>query len=389
MLDDGAIQIKKTATTLSVKKQVDNSAAMEKVPAPQRFLNSLFDGKMVNPVKLLEAKQADRTDIMLNSIPLPYDRDSFFRECRIKAVEYSAVPDGLHPLVEIDHYKEMVFKRRTGTNTEARKASDSADKLLRTVPMTTPEKADTGELTSALDAIRAKRSTLHKSAEQTLESEQLKAENKANNKISFANKTYDDQISELIEKRNTEVSAEQDTLADIVESLRNAYHTEIEKDKDLAVEQQRLESELKQIASADSERVRIEEIKKVAAGMESDAEEAKRKSHELTSVLKSIEAYKARLCDNLPISGLSVVDGEILIDGVPWEQVNTARQIDVAVQVSALRAKDQQLKIIWVDDAEHLDSESLEMLKVAIEKHGMQPFLARVSDSELTIKTEK
>jgi len=91
------------------------------------------------------------------------------------------------------------------------------------------------------------------------------------------------------------------------------------------------------------------------------------------------------LLSGLPIPGLEVREGEIFRDGVPFDRLNTAAQVEIAVEVAKLRAAD--LGVVCVDRIECLDSTTLEAFKQSALESGLQLFITRVSDEEFAIDT--
>lgn len=91
---------------------------------------------------------------------------------------------------------------------------------------------------------------------------------------------------------------------------------------------------------------------------------------------------RAHLLDgvDLGVSGLEVGDGELRLNGVPFRQASKAQQLHVACVV-AMRQR-PRLKILRVDDGEHLDSQMRELLLTLAEQHGWQVIMTTVADHE-------
>ena len=101
---------------------------------------------------------------------------------------------------------------------------------------------------------------------------------------------------------------------------------------------------------------------------------------QLSEVLERLEVLRKSKLDSLPVAGLEVTSDTVHVDGVPWQNVNTARRIEVALQLCTLRSG--KLGILLLDDAEHLDSETRRMLEEGIVAAGFQLIEAIVSDSD-------
>ena len=134
--------------------------------------------------------------------------------------------------------------------------------------------------------------------------------------------------------------------------------------------------------------IRFITLKEQADKCQQDAEELESKSAELTQALKTLDSFRRGLLDDVPIDGLDVEDKTIKINGIPFDQINTANQIDIAVQIACLRAKKQPLPILFVDGAEALDSKNFELFCEELKQHDVLPFVGRVSDDPLEIRTE-
>lgn len=130
-----------------------------------------------------------------------------------------------------------------------------------------------------------------------------------------------------------------------------------------------------------------------AAGLRDEIEiqlttcrEAHFKYDQFTKVLERLDALRADKLKALPIPEL-VVEGEtVLLGGIPWQNVNTAKRVEVALQLCTLRAG--KLGVLFLDDAEHLDTDTRLLLEQEIARAGFQLIEAIVADQpELLIET--
>jgi len=114
--------------------------------------------------------------------------------------------------------------------------------------------------------------------------------------------------------------------------------------------------------------------------------DAARKYDLLTEALKYLDSLRETRLKELPIPGLVVEGEQVLLGGVPWQNVNTAKRVEVALQLCTLRSG--ELGIVFLDDAEHLDSETRALLEQGIAEAGFQLVEAIVSDQDsLKIET--
>jgi DNA repair exonuclease SbcCD ATPase subunit len=392
--------IRKTATTTTVKKQVGDSAAYEEVKSPQRFLSSIFDVKLSNPIKFLTADKKDRVNLMLEAIDLPYSFDDLCKAMGMNPDYFDAIPTGLHPLTEIGMHRQFVFNRRTGVNSDLKAKKSAADQMLRSVPRETPSAEGLEEKRSELAGKRSEYDKFSADMESTKkelisEAEQALSDVKAKSEVTFLEKKSEIEKEALarLEAVKTELdkvneSASQQCQQKTAEIVKD-YEAKSKKNESILPEITALEKEISTLEERQNSAIEIDTIKKQAKEFEEEAEELEEKSNGLTESLNSLDEYKAEMCANLPIEGLEIVNNQIAVDGVKWEHLNTAKQIELAVKVAALRGRKQKMPIMFVDGAEALDNESLELLKSHIEAENVQVFIGRVSNDELNVNEVK
>jgi hypothetical protein len=117
-----------------------------------------------------------------------------------------------------------------------------------------------------------------------------------------------------------------------------------------------------------------------SAALKAEAEAA-------TAALEALEAYKSELLHALPIPGLEVRGPEIYFDGVVFDRLNTAKRVEIAVEVAKLRAG--TLGLVCVDGIELLDSEAFEAFREQAINSGVQLVVTRVGDGELNIEASE
>jgi colicin import membrane protein len=125
----------------------------------------------------------------------------------------------------------------------------------------------------------------------------------------------------------------------------------------------------------------------LAAQYDAEAEELRAQSDRLTAAINRLDALQRSLADDLPIEGLEIAGREVKVNGIPFDQLNTAQKVAVAVKVATLRARLQRLPVVFVDGAEALDREHFDALVSELAAAGVQAFVARVEDHALEVKT--
>ena len=114
------------------------------------------------------------------------------------------------------------------------------------------------------------------------------------------------------------------------------------------------------------------------------AKEAEAKSAELTAAMdqRKAEARDAIANADMPVNGLSIEDGAVHLDGVPFNQASDAQQLQASIGIAM--ALNPKLKVIRVRDGSLLDDEAMKTLAAMAEEHDYQIWIERV-DSTGTI----
>jgi chromosome segregation ATPase len=430
--DDGRVIVKKTGDKLSVKKQVGDSAAFENVPAPQRYLDALFDAPAANPVQFLTCRDKDRIDLLLQALPLDHTSAEMWAYLGLNPKDFPAIPERLNAMDEIAWTKDAIFKERTGVNTSEKAKRSTADQIRQKIPAEPPAELSADAKQAELDALRAEVAEYRTSAqakarelkteassivtrrEQALASElsaydaelksefqatkseidaeiaELRAETerkiaKINGKTVAAKELWSTCYSERVAGGNEIMLATRDEAEKKIHYADAQLEAATDEIRTLTEYAEKLAADIATIREQQKDAVRIQTLREQADTQEDEADGLKALSDRLTAALKALEIYKAELVKDLPIRGLDLTGGEVRVNGVPWAQLNTAQQISIAVQVSCLRFGESKFRPIFVDGAEALDDDQFAILETELEKYEAQAFLARVETHDLSV----
>ncbi len=132
----------------------------------------------------------------------------------------------------------------------------------------------------------------------------------------------------------------------------------------------------------------IEEInRKVRANLdkdkaETDALEYANQYDSLTGDLDKIRKAKIDLLQgaDLPLEGLSVVDGELTYDGYKWDNMSGADQLKVSTAI--VRKLNPKCGFVLLDGLEAMDIDTLNEFGTWLEIEGMQAIATRVSTGD-------
>lgn len=112
------------------------------------------------------------------------------------------------------------------------------------------------------------------------------------------------------------------------------------------------------------------------------AANAKDSAKNADSVLERLRDLRNNLLDgvDLGLEGLSVASGTITLNGIPLSQASRAEQMIFTCRVLMLERPD--LRLLSLDDCEHLDSDSLKKVLAFADEKGYQVLYTLVSDNE-------
>jgi energy-coupling factor transporter ATP-binding protein EcfA2 len=112
---------------------------------------------------------------------------------------------------------------------------------------------------------------------------------------------------------------------------------------------------------------------------EKHAERYEKESDELTAQIAALTQAKndAIAKAHLPVDGLGFGDGELLFNGLPFEQASMAEKLRVAIAIAM--AMKPKLRVIWIQDASLFDEDSHKIIEEMAERYDYQVWLEEVS----------
>lgn len=179
------------------------------------------------------------------------------------------------------------------------------------------------------------------------------------------------QIADLQEKHRTllieteEILIKLDTATKTVEELQDESTAELEAS----------------IQNVDAINIKVRaNLDKVRA--EEEAEQYQIQYSALTEEIESVRKDRMALLDgaNLPLSGLSIQDGELTYKGYKWDAMSGADQLIVATAI--VRQLTPDCGFVLMDKLEQMDRLTLEKFGEWLEQEGLQVIATRVSTGE-------
>lgn len=102
----------------------------------------------------------------------------------------------------------------------------------------------------------------------------------------------------------------------------------------------------------------------------------------LTEQIESIREERSKLLDSaeLPLPGLSVKDGKLIYNNMPWDGMSGSDQLKVATAI--VRKLNPQCGFVLMDKLEQMDLETLQEFGAWIKQEGLQVIATRVSTGD-------
>lgn len=189
------------------------------------------------------------------------------------------------------------------------------------------------------------------------------------------------------------LNAERNRLAEKVNALKEElerYQTQLIKvDHDMNIAYKTAE-ELHDESTAELEAsiANIDEInRKIRANLdkekaEDDAGEYLANYEKLTGQIENIRQKRTALLDaaELPLTGLSVKDGELIYNGQKWDNMSGSDQLKVSTAI--VRKLNPNCGFVLLDKLEQMDVQTLEAFGQWLEAEGLQAIATRVSTGD-------
>jgi energy-coupling factor transporter ATP-binding protein EcfA2 len=114
---------------------------------------------------------------------------------------------------------------------------------------------------------------------------------------------------------------------------------------------------------------------------EQAAKSAKVEADNLSTIINDSDAKKAAAIEaaKIPVKGLTLGDGVVLLNGLPFSQASTMEKIMASAAIGM--AQNPGLRVMTIDEASELDSHAMAALEKLAVKHDFQILFARVDES--------
>lgn len=401
LLDDGT-ELTRRVTTKGSSLVVAHPT-LGKVSKAQAAVEQLALIQSVNPVQFLLLPSKKRTEYLLEICPITIDSDwlaSVYERSGKKGEKITESPS----LEDVTTLRQHIYDLRTAANGTAREKAILIEQIASSLPSEKELNTDFSAEVLALEhqiSAAEEWSQLEFSRIDKMEKEMINAARvECNQRTSEAEELWRSKQAEIhkkIDALQQELSNEQ---AKYYQSINDIQNIELENRHSIEGSATAEKSQIQQtlhstISPLKSQLATLREKEKnlaahrkteeIVAQLKNEVTYSEERAQYLTSLIGEIDSTKKNLLSRLPIEGLEIVDGEIYRHGIHFDRLNTAQRVEIAFQLALLNT--QSLPLMYVDNAECLDNESLLHLSDMASQAEVQLIVSMVSDDVLTIST--
>ena len=311
-----------------------------KMPSPQKFLDAMIGNLSFDPEAFTRLKPKEQAEALRQAVGLDTS--------------------------DLDEAYAITYSQRT----EANRAKDNAEKVFKACPVVAGQPRER-QSAAGLLADRDKLNTEIRTTEAA---------------------------AELLEDTNDNIVSMHEQIAALEAKIDHARGilAKLEQDR----EQQAIAYEGRQVITADHF-TKVNAIDATLADLDAKNSEADAHNRALADRLIKEESYRNALkratdldaevkriqgekeariaAAKFPVPGLAIEDDTVLINDVPFSDLNTAERIKVSTLIAMAQAPD--LKVIFVREGALVSRANLAVLAELAEQHGMQVFIEMFSET--------
>lgn len=350
---------------------------------PAAFLEQLIDKLGVNPIDFLVAPAKMRVQLLLEAMPIKLDNDL------IEPIIGHTVDElDTNALELIDREHKRFYDDRTGVNRVAKEKRATILQMKQTLPEGDDDtdwsrvvRTSEAQLKQHDDAVQSEIDQ----ARETIVTGRMEIEAMDRSEVDKIKAKLAEDISRL----QKEADAKIEGVHEICNTGRNTALQSGERTIDAMQEKakpgrEKLSGKLAVAEQNAANQSKINQTKEYIDLLGKEATVNELASDRCTKAIEALAGLKTKLLNDLPIKGVEVKDGELFVDGIPFDRVNEARKVEIAIQIAGLRSG--KLPLIIVDGLERLDSKTFAAFVVAAKKSKAQMIVTRVSDSALAVE---
>lgn len=358
------LDAKRCTSSITVK-----SADGEVIKSPQKYVESLADTLAYDPLDFIEYDHKQRAKLIEDLLRVELSTHELSAACLSQDWYLAHFDPRRNPFDNIKAIRDAAYERRREMNVRERQAQDTVETLRKDMPTLNEDSADfegrnaaaQRKLQEVISAERIAQTELSEQYSASLErieawarEEHAKIDAAKNKKVAEAGAVKAEMIAELIAAHGP-----------LVQEAR---------------------AEAQSAAAALTEYNKAQGLRDHLAKMEIQSKEFGDESIRLSRAIENLDRLRLEKLKEIPLEGADMRNGVLYINNIGFDGLNTAQQMEVAIQVGALRAKD--LPFMLIDGGERLDESRREDLCRAAKDAGFQVVIAERLESASTLMVE-
>lgn len=377
IFDDGS-QIISAFKPGQSSKRVMFDGSGRAMPKSSSEIAKLFDANSFNPAAFLATKGKARVDLLLQAMPFEMDINELNALCGPRHEVHHI--DGKDDIYLIGVTRDALYDLRTGDNRVANDTKATIRTLQQSLASVQPFDAarlsECSSIAAKIDTELGEQITKAKQAYVAKKSVCDDAINSAAETKLALKHAYEMECREL----DSAIKASQLGITNSLSSTKQQIKVF---QGQSALRSSSVKTEIELLEAAKKAFEGQEVTRKSIVDMEVKVKINEDRSAELTKSIKNIDDYKAELLADMPIKGLSIDGDKLMLDGVIFDRVNTAKRVGVAMKLAELRAG--KLKLIVFDGLDMMDDETREEFYKAGNASPCRFVVTRVTNKKLTV----
>lgn len=317
---DTGDEVIKTITADKYDIDVTKSDPLDDKP-PMTWVRSVFSRFAVNPTKyILSTDKKEREQWLLEAMPIETSLEEL-QACIGELSEVDEKYGSMPALKAIDSLHDLVYKHRRDHN----RIVDEKEKTKKQLFSSTP--TDYIEEESLAEHIKINEDSLEE------------MQTTMNNGLANIDRLLEERIQKLRDSAKAAKQQIRDNSQPKIDELKGRIAT--------------LRNELKNAGA-------INASVNLLLKTEQEILDLRKRSQLYDAAITRLRQLRQEKLESIPIEGVEIRDGELYKDGLHFDdQLNTEQKIDLVMRIALLHADRQKskVKLIMLDDAEHLDLE--------------------------------
>jgi hypothetical protein len=294
-----------------------------------------------------------------------------------------------HGLAVLDDAEKRVFERRTDVNRDFKKSSSAIIEMKQALPQDAGDVdplVRLAELRTAKELLDRKREDYLVSFEKERSEGILKSTTAAVKALDSADLIRQEAIKAANDAYEAAAEEINKTSREQQAAIQREY--EAKRDEKIAAYTERVGpilNELGRLEEQSRNAAAIGKQREIIAKMTDENKELAILADKLTADIESLRSFRKTATAQMPVAGLELHDGEVFYSGLAFDQLNTAKRIELAVALAVHRSG--ELGVVCVDGCEALDADTMALLEKAVLEANMQMICTEVADSSFAITT--